>query len=93
LGKTRRDEPIIDSHFKSRKHDNQNLRVVEIVYLPSVEAEDRLRRAFDILLGPAPGSDQEFRLENKERPRQAPESDALPGGDRLAEAMEKSGEP
>jgi len=79
LGKRRRDEPIIDFHFKSRKHDGQHLRVVEIVYAPSADAENRLRRAFDILLGSALRTDRELDPE-EERPSQAPGEHAATSG-------------
>lgn len=79
MGRRRRDEPIIDFHFKSRKQDGQRLRVVEIVYAPSASAVDRLRRAFDILLGPALSTDREVEPE-EERPSQASSEHAVTSG-------------
>lgn len=52
MARRKRDQPIIDFHFKSRKKDDQHLRVVEIVFLPTPDADDRMQRALDILLGP-----------------------------------------
>lgn len=46
------DNPIIDFHFKNRRKDGRQLRVVEIIFLPTPDADERMQRALDILLGP-----------------------------------------
>ena len=68
-----------DKTKKVVRGDNQHLRVVGIVYTPSADAQDRLRRAFDILLAATLSTDREVEAE-KERPSQAPGEHATSGG-------------
>jgi len=53
---------------------------VKIKYVTLPDAEDRLRCAFDILLGPALSTNHEVQTEKEEPPRQVPAEDTLTGG-------------
>ena len=44
-------EECIDIRFKRRHRKGEAIRVVEITFVPSTDAEQRLRRALDLLLG------------------------------------------
>ena len=72
-----------DLRVKSKLKDGQRLRVVEIQYVPTPDADARLSRAIDILLSSAARDtdwEQESPVTKKEPPRQAPAEDTLAGG-------------
>jgi len=50
MGKVRPEEQHFDLRVKSSGKGEQRLRVVEIRYVPTPEAEERLSRAIEILL-------------------------------------------
>ncbi len=71
-----------DQHFdlrvKSSGKEGQRLRVVEIRYVPTPEAEERLSRAIEILLKAGMRNTSQSK---DGRDRQAPAKDALTGSD------------
>ena len=78
-----------DQHFdlrvKSSVKEWQRLRVVEIRYVRTPDADERLSRAIDILLRSAARHATQAKevrnTEKQESTRQAPVQDALTGGD------------
>lgn len=72
-------------NVKSSVKEGRRLPVVEIRYVRTPDADDRLSRAIDILLHSAAGqATQAKKVPNSERqesPRQAPVRDAPTGGD------------
>ena len=60
MAKGSKDKPLIDFHVRTRRRGGQKLRVVEVLYVPTQDAEERLIKAFNILLAPSAVSNREL---------------------------------
>ena len=81
MAKVQPEDQHFDLRVKSSVKEGQRLRVVEIRYVRTPDADERLSRAIDILLrSAARHATQAKEIQNTEKqesPRQAPAKDAL----------------
>jgi len=85
MAKVQPEDQHFDLRVKSSVKEGQRLRVVQIRYVRTPDADERLSRAIDILLRSAARHAAQAKevpnTEKQESPRQAPVKDALTGGD------------